>query len=250
MNASIAQWIGNRKQQEDAYGVKYYPSGALAVVCDGMGGHHHGELASRTAVKAFIAHFEQAGGSFPSRMAAALAGANKAVGQVFSKFSSYGGTTLLAAWIGAGVVWWISVGDSPLFLWRCNRLIRLNADHSMRSVYMKYVSAGGLTYDDAMSQGHLLRSALTGDALELVDAPPTPYPLLPGDRIILATDGTDELLQPLALSESTRRLLGNRDDELSPGIIEAIRNLCLPVSDNVTVVSFDWLPEDKRILKA
>lgn len=240
MNASIAQWIGDREQQEDAYGVKHYPTGVLAVVCDGMGGHHHGEWASRAAVDAFVEHFGQAEGPVSARLSSSLDAANKAVGRAFSKCSSYGGTTLVAAWIGAGVLWWISVGDSPLFLWRSRRLIRLNEDHSMRAVYLKYISEGGMTYDEAMRQGHLLRSALTGDPISLIDAPPTPYPLLPGDRIILATDGTDELLQPPTLSESTRRLLADRAGELSPGIVGAVQALRLPVSDNVTVVSFDW----------
>lgn len=89
----------------------------------------------------------------------------------FSDSDAYGGTTLLAVWIGAGVIWWISVGDSPLFLWRNRRLLRLNEDHSMRAIYLKYISRGGMTYEEAMRHGHLLRSAVIGGELTLVDAP-------------------------------------------------------------------------------
>lgn len=56
----------------------------------------------------------------------------------------------------------------------------------------------------------------------------------------MATDGTDDLLQPSTLSPSTRSLLSAREGSLSPRIVEAVRELNLPEADNVTVVSFDW----------
>lgn len=243
MNASVAQWIGSRRTQEDAYGVKHFPEGVLVVVCDGMGGHHHGSLASATAVKAFVRHFEESeiSISVAERLSCALEEANDAVGREFCRCDSYGGTTLVAAYVGAGVLWWVSVGDSPLFLWRQGRLIRLNKDHSMRAVYLDFVGEGCMSRREAIANGHLLRSALTGEPIPLIDNPPTPYPLLPGDRIMLATDGIEDLLQAQALTAPTRDLLNSREGELSPRIIEAIRALNNPMADNVTVVCLDWV---------
>ena len=240
MKAHIAQWIGRRKKQEDAYVVRCYPNGLLAVVCDGMGGHACGASSARRAADEFVAAFEErTEGSVSERLCWALEDANEAVGDVCERAGVFGGTTLLAAFVGAGVLWWVSVGDSPLFVWRNKRLVRLNADHSMRAVYQEFVQAGTMAHAEAMSRGHELRSALTGERIPMVDAPPTPYLLLPHDRIILATDGTDDLLQPTSLPLSTRQLLGDHSAPLASLIVEACRNLGLEAADNTTVVTID-----------
>ncbi len=241
VNAVISQWIGKREHQEDAYLVRHYPAGTLAVVCDGMGGHQFGNVASQTAVKAFVEAFsEDDEGPVSLRLRDALDAANDAVREVFNQAEAFGGTTLVAAFIGGGVLWWISVGDSPLYLWRHGRLIRLNEDHSLRSVYMQYVKAGSLTFEEALNMGHSLRSAVTGDELVIVDAPMTPYPLLPGDRVLLTSDGSDDLLYTPVLTDTVRNLMEDRSGSLSARVVEACRALNTPYADNVTVISMDW----------
>lgn len=243
MKAGIAQWIGCRDKQEDSYRVKYFPDGLLVVVADGMGGHHNGALASAEAVRAFEDSFaESASAEQPvaERLLVALNVANEAVGRAFADSCKRGGTTLVAAFIGQGVIRWVSVGDSPLLLWRGGRLLRLNADHSLRSVLMEYVSAGTMSHSEAMQRGHQLRSALTGAEMALVDAPATPQPLLPGDRIIVATDGVDDLLLAPVLADEVRELLSDRDGNLSVRVVEACQALHDPGADNVTVVCVDW----------
>lgn len=241
MNAVIAQWIGKREHQEDSYLVRHYPAGTLAVLCDGMGGHQFGALASSTAAKAFVDAFEGDSESPVSqRLLNALEAANAAVRAAFSEVGAYGGTTLVAAYIGGGVLWWVSVGDSPLYLWRHHRLIRLNEDHSMRAVYMQYVQSGCLTFEEAVMRGHALRSAVTGEAISMIDSSVTPYPLLPGDRIILTSDGTDDLLYTSVLADDVKALLDERSGNLAVRITEACRLLENPYADNVTVVSMDW----------
>ena len=241
MNAVIAQWIGKREHQEDSYLVRHYPAGTLAVLCDGMGGHQFGALASSTAAKEFVDAFEGDSESPVSqRLLNALEAANAAVRAAFSEVGAYGGTTLVAAYIGGGVLWWVSVGDSPLYLWRHHRLIRLNEDHSMRAVYMQYVQSGCLTFEEAVMRGHALRSAVTGEAISMIDSSVTPYPLLPGDRIILTSDGTDDLLYTSVLADDVKALLDERSGNLAVRITEACRLLENPYADNVTVVSMDW----------
>lgn len=241
MKADVAQWIGRRRHQQDVYVVRHYGRGMLAVVCDGMGGHANGDVCARVAAEEFARAFQREGPtSMVERMRVALDRANEAVGKVVAKSGQFGGTTLLAAFVAAGVLWWVSVGDSPLFIWRRGRLIRLNADHSMRPVFEEFVQTGIMTHRDALKKGHELRSALAGDPISMIDLPRTPYPLLPEDRIILASDGTDELLQISPLPHETRELLDTRTDgPLASLIVNACEQFENPNADNTTVVTID-----------
>lgn len=240
MKAHAAQWIGRRQSQQDFYVVRSYARGMLAVVCDGMGGHANGDACARMAAEAFARAFEQnEGGSVADRFREALDAANEIVGDFVARTKQFGGCTLLAAFVAAGVLWWVSVGDSPLFLWRRNRLIRLNADHSMRAVFEEFVQSGIMSHADALNKGHELRSAVTGEPIPMIDLPPTPYLLLPGDRIILSSDGTDELLQVVPLPRATRDLLDDRADSLAAKIVQACEAIGNPVADNTTVITVD-----------
>ena len=239
MIARAAQWIGARRKQEDAYVAKHYRDGVLAVVCDGMGGHHDGELASSLACEAYLRAFEKLDKlPMAQRMLDALEKANEEVRLSFESRRVYGGTTLLAVFVGAGVVRWVSVGDTALYLWRHGRLIRLNQDHSFRDVFRSYIGAG-MTAQEALRRGHVLRSAVTGEPLDLVDAPGMPYPLLPEDRIVLASDGAENILEPEMLTSVGRNILNDRESNLPAALIAACQALNDPHADNTTIISID-----------
>lgn len=236
MDAYVAQWIGTREKMEDAYAVTHLPEGTLAIVCDGMGGHRYGDCASAEAAAAFKETFcTHAGQPLLRRLRTALEEANAAVGRLFREKESFGGTTLLAVYVTKGLLYHISVGDSGLFLWRNNSLKRLNEDHSMRPFYQ------GLGAECALPESHALRSALVGEPLELVDSPDTPYPLLPQDRIILTTDGTEHLLYSCRPGMAVSRLLNTRSGvlPLAAALVQAAEALQDPYADNATVVSLD-----------
>ncbi len=198
-----------------------------------MGGHHHGAVAADTAAAAFAEAFaESTSVPMSERMTAALESSNLAVGKLAEESSRYGGTTLVAAYIGAGVVRWISVGDSALLLWRRGRLVRLNADHSMRPLLNGIVESDSDTC-------HMLRSALTGEPPELVDSSATPIPLLPDDRLILCTDGAEGVLSPGHVSDDVREILTSRTGKEASELMALICRAAKPGADNATVLVAD-----------
>ena len=85
----------------------------------------------------------------------------------------------------------------------------------------------------------MLRAAVTGEPLDLVDAPSIPYPLLPGDRIILTSDGAENILAPETLNHVGRAILNNREGSLPVEIVEACKALNDPYADNTTIVCID-----------
>ena len=240
VKVNVAQWIGTRARQEDAYAVRHFPHGTLVVVCDGMGGHACGCKAAEIASRSFSDCFDGArGNSVPERMRDALKRANQNVGEFFAKEGTYGGCTLLAVYLSSSVMWWTSVGDSPLLVWRRGRLMGLNADHSLRAMYKQMICDTGAS-DVEISQAHSLRSAVTGEKIPLVDAPPTPYLLLPGDRIIMGSDGMDDLLLNGALPDTTREILNRRGSNLAVELVKACEEMDRLEADNVTVLTVDY----------
>lgn len=88
---------------------------------------------------------------------------------------------------------WISVGDSPLLLFREGRVARLNADHSISA------SAG---------DSRALRSALAGSRIAMMDWRREKYLLEKNDIVVAASDG----LWTLSTVEIAEHLLAHETD--------------------------------------
>ncbi len=196
---------GARRYQEDSAAVwpgdspmaprTPLPKGTslVIVLSDGMGGHAAGDVASKTACTAFLGELAGQQGDTIQRMGRALQAANAGIRhKVDEKPNLSGmGATLVAVHFGATGAEWISVGDSPLFLYRRNQLARLNADHSLAPLLDQLVADGKMSAADAKAdpRRHYLRSAITGEELDLIDTSDAPLRLEPDDMVLLASDG-------------------------------------------------------------
>jgi protein phosphatase len=248
----MAVWIhdegmaqGSRSRQEDDYGVFELPPelGAgdlLLVLADGMGGEQGGALASTLAVREFIETYDAVNATtIPDRLEQTLLHVNAQMGREAASDPeglSGMGCTLLAVVLAEEGLYWISVGDSPLWLWRRGRLRRLNEDHAYRSILAHRVAAGEISADIAARHPdrNALMSAVTGDVLDLVDLPRQAYALREGDQILLASDGVLTLSEPqiAAMLKNHLQINGTPCQVL----LSAVAAHARPHQDNITVL--------------
>jgi PPM family protein phosphatase len=243
-----AVWPGDTNALAAADAFLPLPShnGAIvAVLADGMGGHTGGALASRMVCEQFIRTYASHTGEPTDALFDALDAANQAIADkvAVNPLLSGMGSTVVGVVFEPGGIMWISVGDSPLWLWRDGEIALLNEDHSLAPDLDRLAAAGKITVAEARRdpRRHMLRSAVTGEEMDLIDIPRKPLVLEPGDYVILASDG----LQTLDNQEIGRIVAAYGADgsaAVASALIRAVDALREPHQDNATVVVVRALP--------
>lgn len=236
------EFLGDRDGQEDYFLAQVISNGSevLATLADGMGGHASGEVASQRAVEAFNKTVkEYPSDSITAKLAAGLQQANNEIANSINGDASLDGMgcTLVGLHIGSDGLRWISVGDSPLFLFRNGSLRQLNADHSMAPVIEESLRQGKISKEEALNHPHrnALRSAVMGADLTLIDTPETPFGLMAGDILVLASDGI-LTLSKTEMQSILKKSSQNISNEICSSLIDAVKNKKRPRQDNTTAV--------------
>ncbi len=195
-----------RKNNEDNFSA--VPELGLYILSDGMGGEAHGEVASGLAVEAIRDHcaewahnpnlplFGETIANLPSRtnrLASAVRLANRAIYESAQKHPSQKGmgATVVVIWLDEEQMSVAHVGDSRLYRMRHGQLEQITQDHSLVA---EQVRRGILTQqqaDSSQMQSVLIR-ALGIDAEVDVDA--EEHPVLPGDTLVLCSDGLNRMV--------------------------------------------------------
>ena len=221
-----------RSHNEDSYLAR----APLFAVCDGMGGHAAGEVASSIAVQTLSE--EAPGNADDVLLGAAVESANTAVirGAAEGKGKPGMGSTCTCAIIEGNRMAIAHVGDSRLYLLHAGTLVRLTHDHSYVE---ELVDAGEITADEA--RVHPSRSVIT----RALGSDPAMYAdhftlnISAGDRVIICSDGLsgmveDSGIEGIAVSTATPQQAA---DAL---VSEA---LAAGGHDNVTVIVVDVLDD-------
>ncbi|TWA81150.1 protein phosphatase [Azospirillum brasilense] len=194
-----------RSRNEDSFHLD--PARGLAVICDGMGGHAGGDIASRTAVEVVAAVLasqdhadgtasggtlspleeERAAAEAATTVRTAVAAANRRINTLnrqrgFAEGRGMG-TTLVGLWRvpGTGRIVVFHAGDSRLYRLRDGELRPLTRDHSLYQVWLDNGRRG-----QAPQRNIIVRALGTGEQVEPDIAV---HDLRPDDLYLLCSDG-------------------------------------------------------------
>ena len=236
---------GKRAYQEDShkvFGINNQ-SGVSFVVADGMGGHAAGDLASQTLVQEFEKIFasKDLNGSDAVLLEDALENGNRAISNIVQKNSSLEGmgSTYVAGFCIGGNLYYISVGDSPMYLIRDNKIKQINQDHSLAPVLKQKVLEGRITQQEADTHPNknALLSSVTGEDIAEVDFQKDGFKLHKNDVIIVASDGVQTLKEVEILNIVQNWIDKGANEVLSDMLVEAVMSKNNPKQDNTTVVT-------------
>lgn len=243
-----AQILGARESQEDYFAIFRVGPVECAILADGMGGHVAGAVASELAVKSFREFLQENPEAVAAQTARtlleALEHANQSLAERMLDEPLYAGmgTTLVALALCGGERFHISVGDSPLYLFRGHALDRINENHAFATTLQEAVLAGTMSEEQAAvhPDRSAITSALSGHELSEIDAPDSGVAVRPGDSYLLASDGVhsladEEILKIMATSPNAQRAAEN--------LAAAVIAKQTPLQDNTTLVVVNILGE-------
>jgi PPM family protein phosphatase len=171
----------------------------MACVIDGVGGYEGGEVAAATAKKSILDYFSVPSGDIITMMKEAIVSANENIykeKQKDPRFKSMACVLTLALVDSTNnTFYYAHVGDTRLYLLRDQSLVKITKDHSFvghledsgrinEQEAMRHPKRNEI--DKALGFGKI---AATSDFIETGESP-----FLPGDIILLCSDGLSDLV--------------------------------------------------------
>lgn len=221
----------HRQVNQDSYRALqiWNDEATLLVVCDGMGGHNAGEIASSTAVNIFCEKIasSQCEETEPEKilefirytLVCAASEANAAVFRLAVENDEYQGmgTTLVAAIIYGGCFYAINIGDSRFYIVTQEETTLVTKDHS----FVQYlIDNGKLSEEEAKDcprKNVITRAVGIADKLDIdfFSAPLEPWR---SGYLLLCSDGLSNYLDHKVMEEilfSSPHWFASQEDDLS-----------------------------------
>lgn len=184
--------VGRVREVNEDYFASFNGSfGSLLIVCDGMGGHKGGDVASRIAVETIKNYFEKLDNDYniSEEILKSLDDANNAIINKAKEdvaLSDMGSTVVLVI-IKDGLAYYTSVGDSRIYRIREGGIQQITKDDSL---VQQMVDSEMITQDEA--KVHPKKNVITkalGINNELEPEIYEPFKLMVNDKLILCSDG-------------------------------------------------------------
>ena len=235
----LKSFIGTREEQQDFAFVGECPDGIFSVLCDGMGGHRGGATASKTAVKQFVELAQnKKSGNIPDFYIRSVRMTNELIFNLKDKYGKRlnAGTTIVSVIISDKNLFWLSAGDSRLYIFRNGEIKQITKDHNYSLVLKEQFEKNLISeseYAKKKLKGGALVSYLGTSKLNYIDINLQPLVLKNNDIILLTSDGlykclTDDMISYF-LSKQNIHLAATK-------MIEAVKGKNENSIDNTTFV--------------
>lgn len=230
---------GGREKNEDRMGYCYTRDSGLFALADGMGGHPEGEVASQLALQTLAARFQREAKpslADPLRFLhdAMVAGHHQLLRYATERaLIDTPRTTIVGCVLQDQAAYWAHCGDSRLYLVRGNKLVARTRDHSYTELQQTMPQV--VPINERLNR-NVLFTCLGSPGKPVVDTA-GPLRMLPGDRVLLCSDGLWG-----ALSDSTicEQMACQPLSDAVPELVEQALRSAGPKSDNVTVLCVEW----------
>lgn len=238
--------IGARETQQDSFVISDVSNsdlcgrkGVLGVVADGMGGMADGGAISAIVTRTMLQYFNEAGTSGQPELDLLnmLYASNDNVNR-FLTGRGKGGSTVVAVIIIHGQLYWIAVGDSRICLIRNGAIIQINREHVYAVDLDERAATGEISWEDAANdpQREALTNYLGMGKLEKTDRNIRPMQLLPGDRVLLMSDGVFGVLSENEILEA----MPFEPFQSAMALQEKVLAKQRPNQDNLTAVIIEY----------
>jgi serine/threonine protein phosphatase PrpC len=254
------------KSNEDRFSITAYRSNTddhtpsvLALLADGIGGHRAGEVAAQLAVENINKYIANSPINQPVQV---LKQAFTHTNQLILNYSKGDqslmgmGTTCVCAWVIGDQLYAASLGDSRLYLQRDAKLVCLTTDHTWvqeaiakgslspgqvkghpnAHIIRRFLGSKNMTEPDVRLRLEVHESDIQAEANQGLQ-------LLPGDRLLLCSDG----LTDLVMDEEILEVLRTQPLQSGPTWLINLANQ-RGGHDNITVIAMEY-PQPAHITR-
>lgn len=216
-----------RKRNEDSYFIN--EENGIFIVCDGMGGHKGGDIASSMAIQTIVTELNKYSDITLELLNKVIKKANYNIWlEGHSNPDLYEmGTTIILAKITDMHLKLCHVGDSRAYLIRENEIIRLTNDHTLAA----QMAENGVINNDKKSYNHILTRAL--GISEDIEIDNISHELYENDIILLCSDGLTDMLSDIEIMTIITDNISELQVISQNLIKEAVKN---GGSDNITLI--------------
>lgn len=238
VDIGTAQYIGTREKQDDSFDAFTNNVGTFAIVADGIGGFMDGDVASRIAVDTFMENYRCTDilNNINFFFNSSAVKANEKIRKQFG--DKLCGTTIVAAFVTDRELYYTSIGDSIISVFRNGRLIPVNTKQNVETHLEELYMSGRISREQALnnSKSRRLMNYVGHDGFVGTKEMEKPLKLQAGDKVLLYSDGVELLSQIEMENILSKRGSVQQKAEL---IMNAIINKKAKSKDNSTIVILD-----------